>query len=232
MSERRKHKKTVYPQWFIDELYLEEDKEKARNGLLSTTQKVEFLCTCGNTYIQKITNHINLSTGERKYGSCKECTKKKIGESFRKSQGTNKSYPQWFIDELYLNEDKEKASSGELSTNNIVSFICLECGNIYKQRITSHITLSTGEKKQGCPVCGIKKQIKSSRKTKEIIKPYPQWFIDELYLNEDKEKAKKENFYGKEELQFYCSVHNLVYKKKVRDVINLKTHEKKAGCPQ
>ena len=57
-----KHKKTNYPQWFIDELVNPETKELAMQGNLSTTQKVEFRCTCGKTYFQKITNHINLST--------------------------------------------------------------------------------------------------------------------------------------------------------------------------
>jgi len=226
-------KRIVYPQWFIDELYNEEDKEKAKAGILSTHTKVKFKCSCGEVYEQQITNHIKLSTGERKYGNCPECSKMAIGESYRKSIGTLKPYPQWFIDELYLDEDKEKAKIGSLSSGKSVLFWCPVCGNVYKQRVASHIKLSTGEKKKGCPKCGIDKQIESSRKTKGFINPYPEWFIDELYLEEDKEKAKITNFYGDEEKQFYCKEHDVIYTQKVKYHIDLKTHEKLAsGCSE
>lgn len=226
-------KRLVYPDWFIDELYNEEDKEKAQQGLLSTYTKVKFKCSCGEVYEQQITNHIKLSTGERKYGNCPECSKKAIGEAYRKSIGTLKPYPQWFIDDLFNDEDKEKAKVGDLSTGQYVNFCCPKCGNVYNQRISSHIKLSTGEKRKGCPKCGIDKQRESSRKTKGFIKLYPQWFIDELYLDEDKEKAKSLNFLGDEEKQFYCKEHDVVYTQKVKYHIDLKTHEKKSlGCPK
>ena len=226
-------KRIVYPQWFIDELYLEEDKEKAKAGLLSTHTKVKFKCSCGELYEQQITNHITLSTGERKYGNCPECSKKAIGEAYRKSIGTLKPYPQWFIDDLYNDEDKEKAKVGNLSTGQYVDFCCPKCGNVYNQRISSHIKLSTGEKRKGCPKCGIDKQRESSRITRGVIKPYPQWFIDELYLEEDKEKAKYLNFLGDEDKQFYCEEHDVIYKSKINAIINLKTHERKRlGCPR
>lgn len=221
-----------YPDWFIEELVDPLVRQQAIDGSLSTTTKVEFRCVCGNTYIQKITNHINLSTGERKYGNCKECSKKIRGDKYREFLGTKKPYPQWFINELVNDEDKTKARKGALKADDTVLFLCSLCGEVYSQRVASHITLSTGEKKKGCPKCGIKKQIESSRKTKEIIKPYPDWFIDDLYLEEDRELAKTTNFYGKEEKQFYCKKHNIVYTQKVRQHIDLKTHEPKAGCPK
>lgn len=225
-------KKRTYPQWFIEELADSTIKQQAIEGILSTVSKVEFKCACGNTYIQKITNHINLSTGERKFGHCKECTKRISAQKYRDSLGTSKPYPDWFIDELVKDEDKVKAKEGKLKAADNVSFLCPICKEIYFQRVASHITLSTGEKKKGCPKCGIRKQIASSRKTKKIIKPYPQWFIDDLYSDEDKELAKSTNFFGKEEKQFYCKKHDLVYTQKVRSHLDLKTHSPKAGCPQ
>jgi len=221
-----------YPEWFIKELVDPEIKQQAIEGTLSTVSKVEFRCSCGNTYIQKITNHINLSTGERRYGNCKDCSKKVQIQRYRESIGTNKPYPEWFIDELDKLDDKKKAKDGSLKSDDKVDFICKDCGNHYIQRVASHITLSTGEKKKGCPKCGVKKQIESSRKTKNIIKPYPDWFIDDLYLEEDRDLAKTTNFYGKEEKKFYCKKHNIVYTQKVRQHIDLKTHQPKARCPK
>lgn len=145
---------------------------------------------------------------------------------------SNRNYPKWFIDELLLEEDKIKAKLGTLQSSIKVQFVCPECGNIYSQRVASHVLISTGERKQGCPKCGIKKQVKSSRNTKGILKSYPDWFIDSLYKEKDKERAKVDHFYGNEELQFYCHTHDLVYIKRVRSVLDLKTHNKKSGCPK
>ena len=48
----------MYPQWFIDELVNEEDKEKARNGSLRSTDIVTFICEKGHVYKQKVCRHI------------------------------------------------------------------------------------------------------------------------------------------------------------------------------
>lgn len=223
----------IYPDWFIGELYDDNDKEKARQGTLSTHTKVAFKCSCGKPYIQQITNHINLSTGERKFGSCSECSKKKISNSYRKSLGTDRPYPDWFIDELYDDKDKEKARMGELKADDKVLFYCPVCKETYSQRVASHITLSTHERKKGCPKCGIEKQRLSSRKTRGIIKPYPDWFIEDIYLDADKEKARNFNFLSNELKQFYCREHNVVYTQAVGQHIDVTTHERKySGCPQ
>ena len=227
-----KKKRTYYPQWFIDELACDEDKEKAKEGLLSTVHTVSFVCTCGQIYNQKITNHIKLSTGERKYGNCPSCRKKQTAKSYRNTLGTNKPYPQWFIDELVHDEDKDNARNGVLKSSDHVDFMCTTCGTVYNQLVSSHISLSTFEKRKGCPVCGVKKQIESKRKSQGVIKPYPQWFIDDLYLDSDKELARTTNFLGKEEKTFYCKVHDIIYKQSVRNHIDLRKHTPKAGCPQ
>lgn len=64
--------KVIYPQWFIDELVHEEDKERARNRQLLTTEKVDFICEIHGKYNQKVGDHI--SKGKRKCG-CPECGK-------------------------------------------------------------------------------------------------------------------------------------------------------------
>lgn len=226
-------KRIIYPEWFIRELWYDEDKEKAILGILSTHTKVIFKCACGKPYEQQITNHIKLSTGERKSGSCSECSKNKISKSYREAIGTNKPYPEWFINELNNEEDKDKARTGELKSDDKVEFYCPVCKEIYTQRVASHIKLSTHERKKGCPKCGKEKQKESSRKTRGIIKPYPDWFIEDLYLNEDKEEAKYFNFLSNEVKQFYCKEHNVVYTQTVGQHIDIITHERKYnGCSQ
>ena len=42
--------KRVYPQWFIDELVNEEDKERARNGSLKTSEKILLKCMNEHEY--------------------------------------------------------------------------------------------------------------------------------------------------------------------------------------
>lgn len=67
------YSKRIYPQLFINELINEEDKIKARNGILMNTSKIEFKCDKGHTYEQSVNSHIKLSTLERKHG-CPICT--------------------------------------------------------------------------------------------------------------------------------------------------------------
>ena len=63
-------KKIGYPQWFIDDLYNEEGKEKSRNGeLRSDSSILEFMCGHGHIYKSRISNHITLSSGEKKFVS-------------------------------------------------------------------------------------------------------------------------------------------------------------------
>ena len=54
-----KYSEITYPKWFIDELVNEEDKEKARNGLLKSTYKFKFRFRNNHIeYEQKVLHHI------------------------------------------------------------------------------------------------------------------------------------------------------------------------------
>ena len=57
----------------------------------------------------------------------------------------DRKYPKWFIGELVSEHDKFMSINGTLSTNAIVEFKCEKHDIIYRQRVKSHITLSTGE---------------------------------------------------------------------------------------
>ena len=229
-AKMMRKRKLPYPEWMLAEII--DPTIKSNLSKIPTTTKIKFKCTiCGHEYYQTIHNHIH-SDNTPKQG-CPKCGKNKQAKTYSNlCKEKRQQYPQWFVDDLFLESDKKKAINKTLVTSDIVQFKCKECGNIYNQRVASHIKLSTGESKKGCPLCGIKKQINSSRKIRGIIKPYPQWFIDDLYLDSDKESAKKINFYAEDEKQFYCAKHNLIYKQKVRFHIDTKTHDKLAGCPK
>ena len=229
-AKMMRKRKLPYPEWMLAEII--DPTIKSNLSKIPTTTKIKFKCTiCGHEYYQTIHNHIH-SDNTPKQG-CPKCGKNKQAKTYSNlCKEKRQQYPQWFVDDLFLESDKKKAINKTLVTSDIVQFKCKECGNIYNQRVASHIKLSTGESKKGCPLCGIKKQINSSRKIRGIIKPYPQWFIDDLYLDSDKESAKKINFYAEDEKQFYCAKHNLIYKQKVRFHIDTKTHVKLAGCPK
>lgn len=108
----------------------------------------ECLCECGNIH--------NVTTSLLHKGAVISCgcyaKEKLIERTKNKARLLRNTYPQWFIDELYDYDDKEKAINGELYTQDKVKFICPEHG-IYEQRIADHITLSTSSRRSGCPTC-------------------------------------------------------------------------------
>lgn len=57
-----KHKNNSYPQWFIDALLYEEDKEKAKNGTLKSSEYVWFICDKGHKTYALVSTKINIST--------------------------------------------------------------------------------------------------------------------------------------------------------------------------
>lgn len=61
-----------YPQWFIDELANEEDKERARNRMITTCENLDFYCPIHGVYNQAVSNHIRLGDFSKVYG-CPRC---------------------------------------------------------------------------------------------------------------------------------------------------------------
>lgn len=220
-----------YPQWFIDDLANEDDKDRAENKTLSSGDLVEFKCPIHGVYRQYVYNHIKLSTGERKKG-CPECTKSNKKISFQNTKkNLRPNYPQWFIDELKKESDKERAIEKSLKYNEKVEFFCLDHG-AYTQVVSDHIDYKTGNMKQGCPKCGI---LKSSNTRKEVRKQkrpdYPQWFIDDLAYDEDKIKAKNKDFSWSEKVDFLCPIHGK-YTQRIDAHMDTTTLTKKQSCPK
>lgn len=65
-----------YPQWFIDRLLDESDRQKAIAGILQTPERVCVSCPrCGSSVKVSVNNLINLSTQEpKRLGFCKKCS--------------------------------------------------------------------------------------------------------------------------------------------------------------
>ena len=223
--------KRSYPEWFIDELVNEEDKEKARDGSLTCTSKIKFKCDkCGNVYEQVVGNHIKISTCERKQG-CDVCGKKNIIENRMRTVSAKRSYPKWFVDELVNEEDKDKARDGSLMNTSKVEFRCDECGNVYEQVVGNHIKISTCERKRGCPICGKLNRKNNKIKTISSKRVYPEWFINELVSDEDKERSRNGLLMNHSKVKFRCDECGNIYEQIVYDHIKVSTKERKQGCP-
>ena len=219
-----------YPEWFIEELANEEDKERARDGSLSSGEKVNFICSIHGIYKRPVYYRIKISTGEKLRG-CPECSEIQRRESIGKTKRENRpEYPEWFINELANERDKEKALKKEIKYNDYIQFLCKEHG-IYKQRVADHIDYKSENKKQGCPICGhIKQNLNRIENNRKKRPDYPEWFISDLAKEEDKEKAKRKEFSWSDKVVFLCSIHG-EYSQRIDAHMNTSTFLPKQGCP-
>ena len=224
-------KQRKFPDWFIQELAHIEDKKKAEAGEISSKNFIDFLCEKHGIYNQYVGSHIKISTGERLCG-CPECAKQKRSLSRKQTESKKRrKYPQWFIDEIANDKDKEKAINGTLSTGDKIEFNCSIHGK-YSQYVYSHIKINTGKSNHGCPKCGITKQTILHKQTKYFHKKeFPQWFIDDLAYKKDKTRAKNKSITACDVLTFSCKIHGK-YKQSVGHHIKISTGEKMYGCPK
>lgn len=123
------------------------------------TSKWNCRCECGNEC-----EH----TGTRlRSGMVKSCgCLKKVARRVKGSK--NRTYPDWFIEELYLEEDKELARRGLITCTDVKKFVCKEHG-VYEHPVHMHIKISTMKKRCGCPKCSKKIATKGSRGENEVL---------------------------------------------------------------
>ena len=157
-----------YPEWFIDELVNDEDKKNAKNRTLRTRDTVLFKCENGHTYEQTISQHITGSK-ERKHG-CPECAKLKRVNSIKLTKFSKRKYPEWLINEINNNSDKERIKIGNVSSNELMEFKCKSCGKSYTQRLYNHVNLTDGRRKQSCPYCCMKNRSKTEIEIEGYVK--------------------------------------------------------------
>lgn len=230
-KETQSKKRPEYPEWFINELAYEEDKEKARNKTLTTGMIVDFLCLEHGIYRSMVCEHIKLSTGEKRSG-CPICAEIQRRKTFNHTKRDKRpEYPEWFINELAHEEDKERAKDKTLTYSDKVDFLCTEHG-IYNQRVADHISFKTQEKKQGCPSCGKIKGLQNRKISGNKKRPdYPEWFINELVHEEDKERARNKTLTWSDYVDFQCPIHG-VYNQRIDAHMDTKTLIKHQGCPK
>lgn len=225
------HIKPVYPQWFIDYLLNDEDKQRAREGLLKSTEKVWFVCPKGHKTLAQIGSKINLTDMSLKRNICGKCGREQSKETKKLLMDKKRIYPQWFIDELVNDEDKRRAISGELISKDKVYFK-YSCGHICEQYVGDRINIAMQTPKHGCRVCGIKERHKHRSETLSEIREYPQWFIDDIYDPKVKEQAKLGKLRSIQEVEFVCRTCGNVYSQLVHNHIKLSTKEQRwKGCP-
>jgi len=127
---------------------------------------------------------------------CLECGKeeyKRLGSIGKCTCQIKTHYPQWFIDELAHEEDKQRAISGYLRSSDKVDFICKTHG-IYNQLVNVHIKISTQERRSGCPQCKDKLAHYGSKNELKIKK-----FIENI----SNKKFEKKIILGRKEIDMY-----------------------------
>lgn len=242
-QKSRRKTKRVYPDWFINELLLEEQKQKAINGTLSTKDMAVFSCPIHGPYAQIVNNHI--VNGKPKSG-CPECSNTRL-----------RTFPEWFLKELTLPSDIDKAVAGVLKAHDKVTLSCPVHGDYQKE--VKQIINSKGERLEfGCPSCNRSKgsavgnskearqkavetrkanpdyseqQRANSLKKSALCVPFPQWFIDDLVYDEDKEKAKNRLLRAHDRVWFNCPKHG-PYLQLVNSHILVSNLSPKHGCPK
>lgn len=219
--------KFVVPSWVIDDIAKPEDKERMSTCVCSSNEHFLFSCIkCAAVYDQRLRYHF---IGKR---MCPSCTRKHCGESYRKTMSERrKPYPQWFVDELVNDEDKQRALTGELSGTETVLFRCLSDENHpnYTQIVKGHICISTGAHRNGCPEC---RYIKSSKHRSDFyraVRKFPDDLYDDVCKESDKELLRNCSLTYNDKIEFVCHSCGRVYKQMIKDHIRGKRCSKCAG---
>ena len=164
-------------------------KEKVREMTKSIEHKKQYIDITGQKYGRLLVIEYAYTKDKRAYWRCKcdcGCDKEVIVSAKALRNGSTKScgclrkdylenntrekrnveeYPQWFVEELANEEDKQRALNKTLTTLDVVEFNCSTHG-VYKQKVGDHI--SKGEHKCGCPQCGMETRYTTSEVESEI----------------------------------------------------------------
>lgn len=212
----------MYPDWFIAELVLEEDKERARNGTLKSNEKVSFNCPVHGLYKQRVGDRIKLSTGE-KIRDCPTCSR------HNKKGKVKWEYPSW-LEGVMDKSSWLRLVNHEVYSNESLLFHCKVHGDYY--RTYGKWIHELKEERNLCPRCAKSYASKISQERKQHNRKYPEWFIDMLYSEEDKNLARSGELKSHSKVKFICPKHG-VYEKWVYDVIFMGTGICKSKyCPK
>lgn len=105
-----------------------------------------------------------------------------------KTRNRNKSFPDWFIDLLAREEDKERARKAEITVAEKLPFFCCKHG-IYYKMVGHVIKMSTQEQLGGCQKCGRESSVRKKRENRReehIIIPLKEENINNLNFSNSK----------------------------------------------
>lgn len=139
-----------------------------------------------------------------------------------KTRNRNKSFPDWFIDLLAREEDKERARKAEITVAEKLPFFCCKHG-IYYKMVGHVIKMSTQEQLGGCQKCGRESSVRKkreNRREKHIIIPLKEEnisnlnfsnskFEDEIYNTLLKYLDSKDIIRNQRGLDFYIPKHKI-----------------------
>lgn len=214
-----------YPQWFIDQIVDPRVKQEAIDKTLTAKREVEFKCPNGHLFKRIVANYITITTMQQRT-ECPEC--KRINKNLKLA--SNRNYPDWLINEIVKEEDREKARLGTLKSTDTIEFFCKRCNKSYLCMVGARYRARDGFSKQACPNCA---SLRSSEKMNQTISKkriYPQWFIDELVNEKDKEKAKLGTLRSSLCAKFKCE-YGHIYTQRISNHIHMHIQKPKAGCP-
>lgn len=120
-----------YPEWLVEEVQTEEDKEWVRRGGPSSYYAT-FMCPIHGEYKQMLYHHIDIKTGERKHG-CSKCA------TSNRNKSVGSGIP-------------ENIGAVDIANRRESVFMCPIHGE-YTMPLWDRVKISTGEIKHGCPKC-------------------------------------------------------------------------------
>lgn len=215
-----------FPDWFINSLLYEEDKKRAYDNTLGIYDMLSFICPRGHITKCKLSSKLRVKDMSLRGSLCPVCHRETKIQKYKSTLAKQRVYPEWFINELVYDEDRQKALNKTLRGDDIVTFRCSE-GHIYSKKVEFRI------KKDGTPRCGCKQcHVESFKQYSKPSFHYPDWFINELVDEDDREFAKIGKLPLTKKVKIKCPICSHEYLRYVRLEINIKTGERKRTCPK
>lgn len=210
-------KSKSYPEWFIDLLVNDSDKQLALMNKLTSKTKVLIKCEkCGTPLERLVYNVVSKSTGEKvRPCMCKACysewsdthlidAREKLKEN-RIASRKNKVIPKEVFDSLD-ETDRQKLKDGLLDHHKEATFVCSKCGKTYKIIFKLRWNKDFKETyKNHCPTCSKESAYKLIEEIKTTKRYYSEEFINSLYNESDKERARNKELLTTDVVPFKCS---------------------------
>lgn len=245
METKWARKGTSYPQWFIDRLVDESDKQLARDNRLSSKHKVRIRCQfCDNVLERNVYNVVSKKTGEQvRPCMCKDCYSKwekehlevmhkNVGDTYKERRTTN--VPQEVLESL-SDDSKVRLLSGTLMRRDEAEFVCKQCHTVYSARFCSRWNSDFTENFVNlCPECSPSHASEERKRSFQVRRAeFSREFVDILFSEETKARAMERTLSTNEKVLFRCCVCGASVEKRINMVYKAETGQMrgKIYCP-